>query len=51
MTISGNLDQMLQSIDAIANDLDLQSSIAAPTFRIASMTVAGSGDFSRDIGE
>ncbi|MCS6858455.1 MAG: metallopeptidase TldD-related protein [Sandaracinaceae bacterium] len=51
VTISGNLDQMLQSIDAIANDLDLQSSIAAPTFRIASMMVAGSGDFSRDIGE
>lgn len=41
VTISGNLDQMLQSIDAVADDLDLKTSIAAPTFRVAKMTISG----------
>jgi len=41
VTISLNLDQLLQRIDAIANDLDLRTSIASPTFRVSSMTVAG----------
>jgi PmbA protein len=41
VTISGNLDQMLKNIDAIANDLELKSSTAAPTFRISTMTIAG----------
>jgi PmbA protein len=42
VTISSNLDTMLKSIDAIANDLDLKTSTAAPTFRIAAMTIGGS---------
>jgi len=41
VTISLNLDEMLKGIDAIANDLDHRTSVAAPTFRIRSMTLAG----------
>jgi PmbA protein len=41
VTISLNLDQLLQRIDAIGNDLDPKTSIAAPTFRVSSMTLAG----------
>ncbi len=41
VTISGNLDQMLKGIDAIADDLDLQTSVAAPTFRVSQMTISG----------
>lgn len=41
ITISSNLDTMLKSIDAVANNLDLKTSIAAPTFRVAQMTIAG----------
>jgi PmbA protein len=43
VTISSNLDSMLKGIDLVGNDLDLRSSIASPTFRIAAMTLAGSG--------
>jgi PmbA protein len=42
VTISLNLDQLLQRIDAVANDLDLRTSIASPTFRVSAMTLAGS---------
>lgn len=42
VTISLNLDALLQRIDAVGNDLDLRTSIAAPTFRVSAMTVAGS---------
>ncbi len=41
VTISLDLDAMLQGIDAVANDLDLRTSIATPTFRVRSMTLAG----------
>lgn len=41
LTISGNLDQMLKTIDAVANDLDLQTSVAAPSFRVEKMTIGG----------
>lgn len=41
VTISSNLDAMLKGIDALADDLDHKTSIAAPTFRVASMTIAG----------
>ena len=41
VTISLNLDQILQRIDAVANDLDLRTSVAAPTFRVSAMTLAG----------
>jgi PmbA protein len=42
VTISLNLDQLLQRIDAVANDLDQRTAIASPTFRVSSMTLAGS---------
>lgn len=42
VTISSNLDAMLLGIDAVADDLELKTSTAAPTFRVASMTIAGS---------
>lgn len=41
ITISLNLDDILKRIDAVASDLDMRTSIAAPTFRVSSMTVAG----------
>ena len=41
VTISLNLDQMLQRIDMVGSDLDLRSSVASPTFRVAAMTLAG----------
>jgi PmbA protein len=42
VTISLNLDELLKRIDAVADDLDLRTSTAAPTFRGSAMTVAGS---------
>ncbi|MDC0747245.1 TldD/PmbA family protein [Polyangium mundeleinium] len=42
VTISLNLDQLWQRIDAVGDDLDLRSSTASPTLRISSMTIAGS---------
>ncbi len=42
VTISLNFDRLLQSIDALASDLDLRTATAAPSFRVASMTIAGS---------
>lgn len=41
ITISSNLDQMLQNIDAVANDLVLKTAMAAPTLRVSQMTIAG----------
>jgi PmbA protein len=41
VTISANLDHMLQNIDAIANDLVLKTSMASPTLRVSEMTIAG----------
>lgn len=41
VTISLNVDQLFQGIDAVANDLDLRTSTATPTFRVRAMTVAG----------
>lgn len=42
VTISRNLDDLLKSIDAVGDDLDLRSATASPTFRVASMIIAGS---------
>jgi len=42
VTISLNLDQLLQRIDGIANDLDHRTATVTPTFRVSGMTVAGS---------
>jgi PmbA protein len=41
VTISLNLDELLQCIDAVADDVDHRTSISSPTFRVASMTLAG----------
>jgi len=41
VTISGTLDGMLKSIDAVGSDLELKTSTAAPTLRVAKMTISG----------
>lgn len=41
ITISLNVDQLFQSIDAVGNDLDFRTSTVSPTFRVAKMTIAG----------
>jgi PmbA protein len=41
VTVSGNLLQMLAGIDAVGNDLDFRSSVAAPTIRFAELVVSG----------
>jgi PmbA protein len=41
VTIAGNLRQMFATITMIGNDLDLCRRVAAPTLKIAEMTVAG----------
>jgi PmbA protein len=42
VTIAGNLKQMLLDVDAVGSDLEFRGSCAAPTLRIAKMTVGGS---------
>lgn len=42
VTISRNLDELLRDVDAVGDDLDLRSSTASPTLRVARMTIAGS---------
>lgn len=41
VTIAGNLLEMLRGVEMVGNDLAPRSSIAAPTLKIARMTVAG----------
>ena len=41
ITIAGNLLSMFQNIEVIGNDLELRSTVAAPTLKIARMTIAG----------
>lgn len=41
VTISLNVDQLWQSIDLVANDIDMRTATVSPTFRVAEMTVAG----------
>jgi PmbA protein len=41
ITIAGNLKDMLQEIEMIGSDLEWRGPIAAPTLKIARMTVAG----------
>jgi PmbA protein len=41
VTISLNIDDLWQRIDAVGSDLDLRTSTAAPTLRVSKMTVAG----------
>jgi len=41
VTISLNVDDLWQRVDAVGNDLDLRTSTASPTLRVARMVVAG----------
>jgi PmbA protein len=41
LTIAGNLKDMFQNIEMVGDDLEMRSRIAAPTLKIAQMTVAG----------
>jgi PmbA protein len=41
VTIAGNLRQMFSDIEMIGNDLDMSRKVAAPTLKIATMTIAG----------
>jgi len=41
ITIAANFDEILKRIDAVADDLELRTSTAAPTFRVSHMTLAG----------
>ncbi len=41
ITISANFDDLLKRIDLVADDLELRSSTACPTFRVSHMTLAG----------
>jgi PmbA protein len=42
ITIAGNLQEMLRQVEMIGSDLEWRGSIAAPTLKIARMTIAGS---------
>jgi PmbA protein len=41
ITIAGNLRDMLRDVERVGNDLVLRNAVAAPTVKIARMTVAG----------
>jgi PmbA protein len=42
VTVSGSLLELLESLDAVGSDLELRSSTAAPTLRIAEAMISGS---------
>jgi PmbA protein len=42
VTISGNLGQVLEGIEAVGSDLEFHSPVTGPTVKVAEMTVAGS---------
>ena len=42
VTVSLNLDDLLQRIDAVSSQLEMRTSTAAPMFRVSAMMVAGS---------
>ena len=40
-TVAGEYAEMLAAVDAVANDLRFDSTVVAPSFRVAEMTVSG----------
>jgi PmbA protein len=42
ITVAGNLAELLRDVDRVANDLLWLGSVAAPSFRVGQLTVAGS---------
>lgn len=42
VTISLNIDELWQRIDAVGDDLDTRTATASPTLRVSGMTIAGS---------
>ena len=42
LTIAGSADQILNGIDMMGNDIDINRSFAAPSFRISEMQIGGS---------
>ncbi len=42
ITVSANFDALWKGIDAIGDDLDTRSSVQCPSFRVATMMIAGS---------
>ncbi len=41
VTIAGNLEQILNHVEAIGNDLDFRAPVCGPTIKVAELTVAG----------
>ena len=41
VTISGNLEQLLNHVEAVGNDLDFRAPVCGPTIKVAELTVAG----------
>ena len=41
LTIAGTAEEIFASIDAVGNDLDLNRSLTAPTFRVSAMQIGG----------
>ncbi|WP_373045524.1 TldD/PmbA family protein [Vulgatibacter sp.] len=42
VTVAGHMLDMLQTIDAVGDDIDFRGSVGAPTIRFAELTVSGS---------
>jgi PmbA protein len=42
ITVSANFDALWKGIDAVGDDIDTRSSVQSPSFRVASMMIAGS---------
>jgi len=42
ITIAGNLNEILNDVDAVGNDLVFRGSSASPTLRVRRMTISGS---------